>query len=354
MNLGSKQSIEDIHNSSVNQINGNITINNGISAADAIAICKEVIENQMAILRREAQTEADARLKKISDKIVSSITEDLLQRFKEPAIQFALNETISGYIKTGDDELGENLVDLLIERLEAKERTTQQSVIDEARQIISKLSSNAIALLSILVFQKIIFPLDRSQYDNLIRKLSPIAAKLGKITDLDIAYLKQVGCGMGITNFQVSSPLEETLLKSYDLLFKHKISNDDFNKILNSDRSVNWKSNLGVILGLFSPVEKDDMLFKVTCSRNVLPFFQNVKPELLPTFDRYKEAALSYSPQEVIDYHLDIDPNWEHVFELFKKPNILSFQLNPVGIYIGIRQLTRIGQIEDIPMTLFY
>lgn len=43
----------------------------------------------------------------------------------------------------------------------------------------------------------------------------------------------------------------------------------------------------------------------------------------------------------------------EYAFDVFKNNQITTFQLNPVGVYIGIRQLTKICKMS-IPMSLFY
>lgn len=230
MNVGNNQTAENINNSSILQAKGDININ-GISAEAALEICKYVVKAELSIYAQDARNEAEKRLSDISEKTIERITslrEDLLSRFKEPAIQLALNETFKNYIASGDENLEEDLIDLLLERLNIQDGTTEQSVIDEARNIIPKLSLNTVSLLALIAFSKLIFPLNRNQYDDLLTKLAPVAEKAGNVTSLDIAHLKQVGCGFGISAFQVAEPLERQLLSNYDMFFRHPISNEGY------------------------------------------------------------------------------------------------------------------------------
>lgn len=357
MNLGNDQKIEGVNQSNIIQAKGDITFN-GISAETAMEICKYVVKSELAVYTQDARVEAEKRLSDISEKTIDQITslkEDLLHRFKEPAIQMALNETFKNYIASGNEELGENLVDLLIERLNAQEKTSEQSIIDEARNIIPKLSSNTISLLAILVFSKLIFPLNRKQFNELLLKLSPLVERIGNISSLDIAHLKQVGCGYGISAFHVVEPLEKYLLSNYDLFFRHNISIDELNDVFQKYphlMNASMPTNLSYVMGLFT-VEGQSLSFNVPNTRTVTEALDKAKSELIPLFNSLKDKAPQYTEDEVRDYVINIDGRWKYTFDSFKKNQITTFQLHPVGVYIGCRQLTRICGMT-IPMSLFY
>lgn len=279
-----------------------------------------------------------------------------MHRFKEPAIQMALNETFKNYIASGNEELGENLIDLLIERLNIQERTTEQSIIDEARNIIPKLSSNTASLLAILVFSNLIFPYNKKQYDDLLLKLAPLAERLKNISSLDIAHLKQVGCGYGISAFHVVEPLEKHLLSGYDLFFRHNISLNELNDIFQKYpqlMNVSLRTNLSYLMWLFS-FEEQYVSFNVRNTETVTEVFNQANKDLLiPLFEDLKNKAIPFTEDEVRNYHIKKDIRWQYAFDVFKNNQITTFQLNPVGVYIGIRQLTKICEMP-IPMSLFY
>lgn len=355
MNFGNDQKIESVNQSTIVQAKGDINFN-GITAETAIEICKYVVKGELAVYTQDARVEAEKRLLDISKKTIDRITslkEDLLYRFKEPAIQMALNETFKNHIASGNEELGENLIDLLIERLRVQERTTEQSIIDEARNIIPKLSSNTVSLLAIMVFSKLIFPYNKEQYDDLLLKLAPLVEKFKNINSLDIAHLKQVGCGYGVSAFHVAESLEKDLLSIYDLFFRYNISLDELNDIFRKYSRQTTNSDLLYILGLFS-TEGQYVSFNVGSTKTVTEAFNQAnKDQLIPLFEDLKNKAIPFTEDEVRCYHIQKDARWQFAFEVFKNEQVTTFQLNPVGVYIGIRQLTKICE-TPIPMSLFY
>lgn len=358
MNFGNEQKIESVDHSTIVQAKGDINFN-GITAETAMEICKYVVKGELAVYTRDAKVEAEKRLSDISEKTIGQITslkEDLLHRFKEPAIQIALNETFKNYITSGDEELGENLIDLLIERLNVQERSTEQSIIDEARNIIPKLSSNTVSLLAIMVFSKLIFPYNRKQYDELLLKLAPLTEKLKDISSLDIAHLKQVGCGYGISAFHVTESLEKHLMPDYDLFFRHSISFNELNEVLQKYPQlmpVPQPDNLAYIMSMFA-IEGQNLSFNVTNTRTVTEaLHQASKTQLIPLFEDLKNKAIPFTEDEVRNYHIQKDARWQYAFDVFKNNQITTFLLNPVGVYIGIRQLAKICKMA-IPMSLFY
>lgn len=206
----------------------------------------------------------------------------------------ALNETFKNHIASDNEELGENLIDLLIERLRVQESTTEQSIIDEARNIIPKLSSNTVSLLAIMVFSKLIFLYDKKQYDDLLLKLAPLVERLKNVSSLDIAHLKQVGCGYGISAFHVVEPLEKYLLSNYDLFFRHGISLNEVNDIFQKYPQLMIDSDLPYILWLFS-TEGQYVSFNVGSTKTVTKAYNQAnKDQLIPLFEDLKKQSNSF------------------------------------------------------------
>ena len=310
----------------------------------------------MAIYTQQANETAHKRLDEISEKTIgriSSLKQELLQRFNEPAIQIALNETFKSHIAVGDEEVEENLIDLLIERLNAQDRTTEQAIIDEARRIIPKLSPAAIALVTVLVFSKLIFPYNKSKYEELIIKLSPVIHRIQNITALDAEYLKQVGCGSGNYMMLVNSSFEKTLMTDYELIFREPLSLDDFNRI-QQKYSRGDLNRFGAILSLFDTME-NKMLLRFPKQQSINEHIYGIidRASITAIINEYKAYARPLSEDEIRTYFVNIDANWEKVFDLLKEMYIQGLQLTPVGIYIGIRQLSKICG-EPIPMELFF
>lgn len=356
MLTNNKQEVADVQNSVVNQAQGDIIIHNGITAETAMEICKCVVRSELAIYTQQANETAHKRLDEISEKTIdriSSLKQELLQRFNEPAIQIALNETFKSHIAVGDEEVEENLIDLLIERLNVQDRTTEQAIIDEARSIIPKLSPAAIALVTVLVFSKLIFPYNKSKYEELIIKLSPIIHRIQNITALDAEYLKQVGCGSGNHMMVVNSSFEKTLMTDYELIFREPLSLEDFNKI--QQKYSNGDLNrFRVILSLFDNIG-NKMLFKIPKQQSINEHIYTMldRASITAIIDEYKSHTRPFTEEEIRAYFASIDTNWRNVFDLLKERYVQGLQLTPVGIYIGVRQLSKICG-EPIPIELFF
>ena len=356
MLTNNKQEVADVQNSVVNQAQGNIIIHNGITAETAMEICRCVVKSELAIYTQQANETAYKRLDEISEKTIdriSSLKQDLLQRFNEPAIQMALNETFKSHIAAGDEELEDDLIDLMIERLNVQDRTTEQAIIDEARRIIPKLSPATIALLTVIVFSKLIFPYNKMRLEILIKNLSQVISRINNISILDTEYLKQVGCCTGTPILTVNTSLEQTFMQDYELIFRDPLPIECFNKILNKYSRGNL-NKVRVILSLFDYIE-NSFLCKIPRQKSINEQIYDVidKVDLDAMIDEYKAETKALSENEIREYFVNIDPNWQQVFQLFNQRCLQSIQLTPVGIYIGIRQLSKICG-EPIPMELFF
>lgn len=357
MLTNNEQEVADVQNSVVNQAQGDIIIHNGITAETAMEICKYVVRSELAIYTQQANETAHKRLDEISEKTIDRISllkQDLLQRFNEPAIQIALNETFKSHIAVGDEELEENLIDLLIERLNVQDRTTEQAIIDEARQIIPKLSPAIIALLTVIVFSKIIFPYNKAKLEELIKKLSPTICKIKDIAIIDTEYLKQAGCGLGNQMMIINSPLEQTLKGAYELVFRESMSIDNLNDILQKYASGDVDKTK-VILSLFGYNKDNKFLATIPKQQSINGQVYSIinQNDISTIIGDYKSYTRAFTEDEIKNYFINIDNNWQYVFQLFNQNHIQSLRLTPVGVFIGIRQLSKICG-EPIPIELFF
>ena len=117
--------------------------------------------------------------------------------------------------------------------------------------------------------------------------------------------------------------------------------------------NVSQQTNVQYIMGLFS-IEGQYVSFNVTNTKTVTEVFNQAnKDQLIPLFEDLKNKAIPFTEDEVRNYHIQKDARWQYAFDVFKNNQVTTFQLNPVGVYIGIRQLTKICEMS-IPMSLFY
>ena len=100
-------------------------------------------------------------------------------------------------------------------------------------------------------------------------------------------------------------------------------------------------------MGLFS-IEGQYVSFNVTNTKTVTEAFNKAnKDQLIPLFEDLKNKAIPFTEDEVRNYHIQKDARWQYAFDVFRNNQITTFQLNPVGVYTKICEMS-------IPMSLFY
>jgi hypothetical protein len=157
----------------------------------------------------------------------------------------------------------------------------------------------------------------------------------------------------------VNESLEESYAKNLDLCFSHAFSNDAFNRFLQSQPNIanNKERELGVI---FSAVEqsrdRNKLEFKALGMGVIKEVLEkNGKSYILPLIEELKKVATPYTNDEIKQTFININSGWEYAFNLFNKGSMKSFIINPVGVYIGIRCITKILKRKiDLPLSLYY
>lgn len=328
------------------------TVNIGMSYTEVKNLCQDLIQSELDTYKQDAFVEAEKRFNKISDRLLerlSQLEDSTRQRFQEPSIQFAVNETMKEYIRSGKEELGDDLIDLMIERLKVEEHTTKQSLIDEARQILPKLSNSAVAVLAMLTFVKLIFHRERTEFVRILEKLTSLAGELGTPQSLDIAYLEQARCGQSLSFVTSNKNFVEEMKNTYDVLFSHPVSLEEFNQFMR-EYGINQEEKTPILLAIliFFDTKAQGMIYKYSTFPE-----SRIKDEIKKYMNLLKDRLSLYSEEEVRAYFLGISPMWQNVINLFERKDIKSFMLSPVGMYIGTRKLSRVLG-EEVSIDIFY
>ena len=65
------------------------------------------------------------------------------------------------------------------------------------------------------------------------------------------------------------------------------------------------------------------------------------------------EESIPYTKDEVKDFLISINENWNTALGLFSRGDFQSMRLTPVGNYIACRQLTKLSG-KKLDMSIFY
>lgn len=361
-----EQQISGVSNSTVNQAKGDI-INYGPSIKDVIDIVNSVVADKMVIFQKEAETTAKQRLSDFNQKLIIELqdkAEEQIEKFNLPSIQLAARKAAWGYVQNGDDKEKDDLVDLLIERVAVEEKTTKQHLIDEAIEILPSLSANCLNLLTFLAFSKLMKTGTVSDYEKWINSINPIINDISSITSLDIDFLNQADCTFNTVAIHSSSSFIENQLKTCDLLFRHRPSQDFYDKLRSKYDLTRTENG---IQGVFVGIQKLITIVDIFGLQNKLEPKMNYTSLSLIS-DGLKEKGYSdisadlqgyynqtqpYTTEEVKQYFFDKNPHWHEALDMLGRDDITSLRLKPVGAYIACRQLKKLSG-EDVSINIFY
>lgn len=351
-----KQDIEKATNSTIHQANGDITITNvnGINAVEVVQICTGVIQTQMDVYTRQAAVSAKERFDSFCGQFVSrleSVETKIAEQLKEPSIQIALHESIKGSIEGNDNELTEELIDLMIERMSIFDKCAEQFIIDEARKTLPKITKKHLAFLALKAFTRLKLGGTRSDLSNILfSKLLPVLSEIASFSKLDLNYIAQIGCISNPMLFINDKSVEQILLNSYDLYFKKNCTIEDFNYV----NSI-VQPNIGdtAIILKFTEIHDNEITILLTRSDIWGKFDEDVDiAKVQEFFTELAKKCAPFTVDEVHDYLISGSILWDYALHILNTLGKDAF-LSQLGEYLGLRYLSKLID-KKITLNLFY
>ncbi len=205
----------------------NVTINFGVSRLDALEIAREVFEKNFQILSGEAFATATERASEISERFVERIRsegEKLLNSINDPAIQSALYGAQKGYAESGNANLRDILIELVVERCRGQAPDFFSSQISQAIAVTPKLTSEMLHTLSMVaVIRYGIRPNGEAPIAEYLELLVERVFKHANFGDRDCRALAATGClevQSGTVNFSTLQFLETFWERNFPELFE--------------------------------------------------------------------------------------------------------------------------------------
>jgi hypothetical protein len=147
----SRQEQESGDNSVNLQAKRDINIHQGVTAAEVVGIANQVYRENFLNLSESAAQLADARAATFLEKFLESarVRRTELDRARDPDVQCSLFAAQRDYARIGREDLGELLVDLLIQKFEATPEKLIDIVLSEAIETAAKLTPSQIDALTV-------------------------------------------------------------------------------------------------------------------------------------------------------------------------------------------------------------
>lgn len=342
LNKGQKQELGD--GATGIQAGGNVHI--GVTATEARNIALDVAKTTFYELSGTAKETASERVEAITNKVIEKLEKDFpagLEKAQDPDFQYALFTVQKEYARNGDQDLGDLLVDLLVDRSKQESRDILQIVLNESLDTAPKLTDSQLSCLAIIFLFRYTKNIGIGNHELLgqyfDKNVLPFASRLVK-NDATYQHLEFTGCG-SIQMGEIS--LEQILVQTYQ---GHFLKGFDPEEI----------ESKGVSIGkdpkFFTTCLNDPEKLQVKAI-NKEALEKSLDVESISTDDKQKIIALfnqgKMNNQEIKDLCIKIRPYMESVFEVWSESPMKSFTLTSVGLAIGHANIKRlVGEFADL------
>mgnify|MGYP007029263471 FL=1 len=309
----------------------------GLSYKDARQVALDVFKANSSVYTEIAKKTIDERVVNITDDIFTMIYSELpdtVEKLVEPAVQDTLLKIQKEYAKNNDPALKERLIALLKNRLKADEKDMETIVLDEALEIVPKLTGIQLNILSLHLTVLRILHHEVTNRDTFFHMLTSkillfYSNRMSKT--IEYAHLQYLGCTGILSEGSTYKPIEEIFRNRYAGLFSRGFSREEFYEYM------------GIEIQEFQQlittcqIDKEKYQFNAM-NENVLKYSiaQSGKQE-------YEEKLLQYYKEhimEVKEIKDDISSHvqgFEEVADFWKKTSeFKSMNLTSVGIEIGL------------------
>lgn len=350
-----KQEVSNVNDSLVQQANGNIN-NYGLGYNDVKEICRDVLRQELAIVTKEATNTFNQEISAFENQFVDRLEKlenpQVMDKLRNPKLQFVLHDTMKEYAKTDDIDTKEELVDLMIERLKVEENTTEQYLIDESIKILPNLSKPQVYLLGALTLRKVIHQGFSIIVENNLKKRALIFEYLNQISTLDIHYLKLVNCCADLSGTKYYLPLIDILKPDYDLLFRHHVEEQTYDAFIQNIPNI---STLKIRQLVYRKGNTNEIHLYYSSKNKLIEVLQNENQlDKMPIVEQLINLFPQFTDNDIKTYLSSLNPNWEKAFMYLNKEEITHIDLTPVGTYIGRRIVKKVTKDETLPLREFY
>jgi hypothetical protein len=327
------------------QAGGNVTIT-GLTYAEVRNVALDVFKANFYELAGVAKEIAGARAEEITEAFLSKLKQENPDGFRksdDPDFQYALFTVQKEYARNGDKELGDLLVDLLVDRSKQEQRDILQIVLNESLTTAPKLTESQLAVLAIIFLFKYTQSFNIGNHQRLGEYLDnrvvPFASKLVKnmacYQHLEFSGSGAIGLG------EIS--LEGILGKTYQGQFLKGFEEKEI-----IDRSI----SIGLDQRFFMPCLNDSSKLQVRAnSKEFLD--KSLEEHAILADDRVQIQTLfdigKMDDLEIRNKCVEIRPYMSNVFEIWSGSEMKSFTLTSVGIAIGHANIKRlVGEFANL------
>lgn len=335
------------HGGTALQAGGDIVITStGLTYTEVKEVALDVFRANFYQLSGIAKDTASARAEEITEAFLSKLQAEHPEGFQQandPSFQYALLTVQKELARTGDKDLGDLLVDLLVDRSKQEQRDILQIVLDESLNTAPKLTDNQLAVLAITFLFKYTQNHGIGNHQALgeyfDKHIPPFSQKIVKNAAC-YQHLEFTGCGaIGIGEIK----LETILGTTYQGQFLHGFDAKEV-----EDRSL----SIGLDSRFFIPCLNDPAKIQVRANSHE-SLDRLIAEQSIDTEDSGKIKALfdlgKMTDDEIKAKCIEIRPYMSPVFDVWSDSQMKHFTLTSVGIAIAHANIKRlVGEFANL------
>lgn len=313
-------------------------VNIGLSYADVKEIALDVYKSNVYQLSGIAVQVAQSRAEEVTDAFLAKLQRENPYGFnqaQDPGFQYALYTVQKEHARSGDNDLSDLLVDLLVDRTKHEPRDFIQIVLDESLNTAPKLTSSQLSSLAVIFYLRYTqnpglgthesFGVDLDKY------LAPLVGGIAN-SFASFQHLEFSGCG-AIAVTEIS--LEQILAENYQGLFAK-----GFDSSAIYEQGITIKNDPRV----FIPCLNDQAKLQVKAlNREGLKRY--LEELAVSAEDAAKIASLFdlnlMTHHEIREKCVSLRSYMSVVFEFWSNSSAKSFTLTSVGMAIGHANIKR-------------
>ncbi len=342
-----EQKQEATNGSSAIQAGGDVNITNaGLTYSEVKEVALDVFRANFYELAGLAKQTARDRAEEITEDFLSKLQSENpsgFQKSQDPDFQYALFTVQKEYARTGDKELGDLLIDLLVDRSKLEQRDILQIVLNESLSTAPKLTDSQLAVLSVTFLFKYTQNLSLGNHElfgnYLDHHVFPFASKLVK-NQASYQHLQFSGCG-SIGMGQIA--LETIFSKTYQGLFSKGFNPEEINK-----RDIDGNLYHRFFVPCLNAPSK--LQVKAINKESLTKVLDNAD---VNDENRKKIEALfdtgKMDESEIRNKCIEIRPYMAEIFDVWSASQLKHFTLTSVGIAIGHANIKRlVGEFANL------
>lgn len=323
----------------------NVTVTNtqnyGVSYSDVKEIAMDVFKGNFYQLAKDAADIARDRAEELTDKFLKNLEEtrpQATQQMKNPDMQYALFIAQREYARTGDRDLLDILVNVLVDRIELEERSLMQIVLNESLEVIPKLTNSQLDILSLVFLLRYTKRTNLRNIEDLKKYILNTVVPFMNVPEGNSYYqhLEFTGCGsISVLDIKIESVYQE----NYQGLFSKGFTKEEFDRVLKNE--VLSKPILLPCLhnkDLFQVSTLDDNQLKEFCLN------AGASVELVEGIKQLQNSKIM-TIEEIKDVCISLDPSINQLFNIWENTSLNMLTLTSVGIAIAYANIQR--KIDD-------